>query len=564
MIMAPKNRNSRRDPRTVAMVGALLAILLSALDQTIVATAMPQIVKEFQGLEQLSWVFSSYLLASTVTIPIYGKLSDIYGRRTFYLAGIGVFLIGSVLSGQAHSMLQLILFRGIQGVGGGAIMVNSIALIGDLFTPAERGRWQGLIGGTFGIASIAGPLLGGWLTDSLTWRWIFYINLPVGAVALLVLAATLPKIKADARVSRSIDYLGAVTLGAGLVTLLLGFVWGGSQYAWRSPQIVGLFVATFFLLAAFAFIEQRVREPILPLQLFRNRALSVSTTVTFLVSFGMFGAIAFLPLFAQSVVGFSATNSGLALTPLMLGAVTSSVLAGQVISRLGKYKSMAVGGMVLMTIGIYLFSHLSASTGKGQLIVFMVVTGIGVGVSFPIYTIVVQSAFDRSKLGVVTAAVQLFRSIGSTVGIAVMGSLMNNALAERLTNIGSDPFIQNMARLRPDAPISALNTNSLQGFLSPEGQKNIISSLQSVPEPQQQQVQDSFVNFTLQLKEALASSIGGVFFITVFLMGASLLICLLLPVINLHRQVRGPEPQEIGRELEAELGLAEPKDEPEL
>jgi EmrB/QacA subfamily drug resistance transporter len=564
MIMAPKNRNSRRDPRTVAMVGALLAILLSALDQTIVATAMPQIVKEFQGLEQLSWVFSSYLLASTVTIPIYGKLSDIYGRRTFYLAGIGVFLIGSVLSGQAHSMLQLILFRGIQGVGGGAIMVNSIALIGDLFTPAERGRWQGLIGGTFGIASIAGPLLGGWLTDSLTWRWIFYINLPVGAVALLVLAATLPKIKADARVSRSIDYLGAVTLGAGLVTLLLGFVWGGSQYAWRSPQIVGLFVATFFLLAAFAFIEQRVREPILPLQLFRNRALSVSTTVTFLVSFGMFGAIAFLPLFAQSVVGFSATNSGLALTPLMLGAVTSSVLAGQVISRLGKYKSMAVGGMVLMTIGIYLFSHLSASTGKGQLIVFMVVTGIGVGVSFPIYTIVVQSAFDRSKLGVVTAAVQLFRSIGSTVGIAVMGSLMNNALAERLTNIGSDPFIQNMARLRPDAPISALNTNSLQGFLSPEGQQNIISSLQSVPEPQQQQVQDSFVNFTLQLKEALASSIGGVFFITVFLMGASLLICLLLPVINLHRQVRGPEPQEIGRELEAELGLAEPKDEPEL
>ena len=549
--------------RVIAMIGALLAMLLSALDQTIVATALPQIVKEFNGLQHLRWVYSSYLLASTVTIPIYGKLSDIYGRRNFFLGGIVIFLVGSALSGQSHSMLELILFRGLQGIGAGAIMVNSIALIGDLFTPAERGRWQGLIGAVFGIASIAGPLMGGWLTDNISWRWIFYINLPLGALALIVIATMLPKIKPEA-LERSIDYRGSISLALALVALLLGFVWGGSEYPWLSPQIIGLFIACGAFLLLFMVIEEHAREPILPLGLFRHRALSVSSAVTFLVSFAMFGAVAFLPLYAQSVVGFSATNSGLALTPLMLGAVFSSTIAGQVISRWGTYKAVAIGGMVLSVIGIYLFSRLTAGTSKLELVEYMALLGLGIGVSFPIYTIVVQSAFDRSKLGVITAAIQMFRNIGSTVGIAVMGSLMNNALASKLAGLGTNPFVQTVRKINPAAPLTHITTDTLQSFLAGEGQQGLQKVVSSAPAAQQAQLQQGFASFLQTLKDALAGSISGVFYVTIFLMLAALAIVLLLPVINLHPMKKRPLPEEIGVEVEAELMFSEPEDEPEL
>lgn len=554
---------AHRQSRLVAMLGALLAILLAALDQTIVATALPQIVEEFQGLEHLSWVFSAYMLAQTVTIPLYGKLSDIYGRRVFYLGGIVIFLLGSALSGQSHSMAQLIFFRAFQGIGAGAIMVNSIALIGDLFTPVERGRWQGLIGAVFGIASIMGPLLGGWLTDSLTWRWIFYINLPLGILAIAVIALALPKIKPESGYE-SIDYAGAVTMSLGLVSLLLAFVWGGSQYAWNSTQIIGLFLAAALFFAAFALIERRASEPILPLDLFRHRAMSVSVTVTFLTSFGLFGAVAFIPLYAQSVVGFSATNSGLVLTPLMLGLVVSSALAGQLISRTGRYKAAAILGMVLSVTGMYLFTKLSADTSKAELVRDMIILGAGLGVSFPIYTIVIQSAFERSKLGVVTASIQLFRSVGSTVGIAIMGSLMNNALAQKLSGVSSDPFVQAVGQINPDAAITRIDSNSLQGFLSPDGQERVRNMLAGVPQPQQSQLSEAYANFIDMLKEALASSIGQVFLLGVFVLMLALAVAFFLPVIDLRQVERGPVSEEVGRELEAELVMAEPRDEPEL
>lgn len=554
---------AHRQSRLVAMLGALLAILLAALDQTIVATALPRIVEEFQGLEHLSWVFSAYMLAQTVTIPLYGKLSDIYGRRVFYLGGIVIFLLGSALSGQSHSMSQLILFRAFQGIGAGAIMVNSIALIGDLFTPVERGRWQGLIGGVFGIASIMGPLLGGWLTDNLTWRWIFYINLPLGILAITVIALALPKIRPEAG-DESIDYSGAATMSLGLVSLLLAFVWGGSQYDWGSPQIIGLFSAAVLLFIAFVFIERRVAVPILPLDLFKHRAMSVSVTVTFLTSFGLFGAVAFIPLYAQSVVGFSATNSGLVLTPLMLGLVVSSALAGQLISRTGRYKLSAILGMVLSVVGMYLFTRLSVDTSKTELVRDMIILGAGLGVSFPIYTIVIQSAFERSKLGVVTASIQLFRSVGSTVGIAIMGSLMNNALAQRLADVPSDPFVQSVSRINPDAAITGIDSNSLQSFLSPEGQERMLGMIAGIPQPQQSQLSQAYAGFIDTLKEALAGSIGQVFLLGVFTLALALAVALFLPVIDLRQVEHGPVPEEVGRELEAELVMAEAKDEPEL
>jgi EmrB/QacA subfamily drug resistance transporter len=552
-----------RQSRLVAMLGALLAILLAALDQTIVATALPKIVEEFQGLEHLSWVFSAYMLTQTVTIPLYGKLSDIYGRRNFYLVGIVIFLIGSALSGQSQNMTQLIFFRAFQGIGAGAIMVNSIALIGDLFTPVERGRWQGLIGAVFGIASIMGPLLGGWLTDTLSWRWIFYINLPLGFLAIAVIGLSLPKIRPEA-LRHAIDYTGGVAMSIGLVALLLAFVWGGSQYAWNSWQIIGLFVIALLFFTVFTLSERRALEPILPLGLFKNRAMSVSVAVTFLTSFGMFGAIAFIPLYAQSVVGFSATNSGLVLTPLMLGMVISSGAAGQLISRTGKYKVAAILGMALSVLGMYLFTKLAVDTSKTDLVRDMVILGAGLGVSFPIYTIVIQSAFDRSKLGVVTASIQLFRSIGSTVGIAIMGSMMNNALALRLADISSDPFVQTMTKLNPDTPIASIDSNSLQNFLSPEGQERMRGAVSSIPEPQKTQLGDAFVNFIETLKAALASSIGRVFILGTIILAVALLVALLLPVIDLRKISRGPAVEEMGRELEVELGQAEPKDEPEL
>lgn len=526
--------------KVFVMIGALAALFLAALDQTIVATALPKIVQEFGGLDKLSWVFTAYMLASTVTVPIYGKLSDIYGRRIFYLFAIVIFVVGSMLSGISQNMTELIIFRALQGIGAGSIFGNSFAIIGDLFTPKEQGKWSGIFGSVFGLASVIGPTLGGYLTDNVSWRWNFYVNVPVGILAFALIFFLMPKIVPHAK-SKYVDYAGALALTATLVPMLLGFVWGGNQYPWASWQVIGLFVFAFVALCTFIAIERKVKEPILPLSLFQNSIFTVSMISVFITGIGMFGTIVYIPLFAQNVLGISATNSGAILTPMTFGIVVASVIAGQISSRTGKYKWLAILGAEVMTVGIFLLSQMSTSTSQLDLAIRMVITGLGLGVSFPIFNVVVQNAFEHSKIGVVTASLQTFRSIGATIGTAVMGSILNNALDSKLGNLSSDPFVQAAKRFAPQFDLSNLNANAVQGILSPQAKQQIVAKVQTLPPQVQQQALSGFSEFTNKLKDALGSSILEVFAISTLIVYVGVIVSFFLKEIPL-RSHHGPAP----------------------
>lgn len=417
------------------IAGTMLGMLLAALDQTIVGTAMPRVIAELNGLEHYAWVFTGYMLASTVSVPIYGKLSDIYGRRIFFVGGMLIFLLGSALSGISQDMTQLILFRAVQGLGAGAMMPIAMAIIGDIFPPAERGKWQGLFTAVFGLAAIVGPAMGGWITDNWGWRWVFYVNLPVGIVAVVVAGLALPRHSRHRE--HSIDYAGAGALVAAAVPMLLAFSWAGTTYAWASPQIAGLLLFSAVMIAAFLLIEHRAAEPIISLDLFRNRIVAVSAIAMFLSSVGMFGAIMYLPLFIQGVVGNTATSSGAVSTPLMMGFIVSSLIGGQLLARTGRYKVLALSGYVVAAVGLFLLGRMDATVSNAVVIRNMVITGLGIGVMMSLFTIVVQNAVPYERLGQVTSTITFFRSIGGTIGVAVLGSVMISSfksnLAEQMT-----------------------------------------------------------------------------------------------------------------------------------
>lgn len=448
----------------VIFSGLMSGMLLAGLDGTMVATAMPTIVGELGGLDHLSWVVTAYLLAATVSTPLYGKLGDLFGRKHLFQAAIVIFLLGSVLCGIARSMPELIVFRAVQGIGGGGLIVLAQAIVGDLLSPRERGRYQGYFGALFGVSSVAGPLLGGFFTDQLSWRWAFYVNVPVGIVALIVTSAVLPASAHRSRVQ--LDFAGAALLTAAAAALVLMTTWAGSAYEWGSPAIVGLGALTLALSAAFVAVERRAPEPIIPLRLFRVPNFAVAGGASVLIGVALFGSISFLPLFLQVVTGASATDSGLLLAPLMLGMLSASVVAGRLVGRTGRYKRFPVAGMAVATIGMLLLSTLDATTSRLQVSAFMVVLGIGLGLTMQILVLAVQNAVAMSDLGVATSTVNFCRSIGGSVGVAVFGAVFSSRLAVGLADRlppgvevpqGHDLSVDALAALPPAARAGAVD-----------------------------------------------------------------------------------------------------------
>jgi EmrB/QacA subfamily drug resistance transporter len=408
----------------------LLGLFLVALDQTIVGTALPKIVTDLGGNDLYTWVVTIYLLTSTITVPFYGKLSDLYGRRPMLMIGITLFLIGSVLSGLSQEMWQLILFRGIQGLGAGALFPIALAVIGDLFTPAERGKYQGLFGAVFGISFLIGPGLGGFLTDNVGWHWIFFVNLPIGIISLAVIWRLLPTIKRTGA-SRDFDYLGALIFTVAIGFLLVGLT-NKQAGDWADPTVGGFIAIGLLGSALFAFVESRAKEPIVPLDLWRNRTYASSIISTFLVSFGFFGAIIFLPRWFQVVRGESATSSGYLIFPMLIGLIGSSIVAGALVSRTGKYKAIVLAALVSMTVGIALMTQLRADTSYPELFLWMFIAGLGIGPTLSVFTIIVQNAVPFSKLGVATSNLTFFRQIGGSVGLAIAGTQFGTALKDQL------------------------------------------------------------------------------------------------------------------------------------
>ncbi len=416
----------------IVFTGLMLVMLMAALDQTIVATALPTIVGDLGGLSHISWVVTAYLLAQTVVTPVYGKLGDLYGRKVVLQVALVIFLIGSALCGASQSLTELVLFRALQGLGGGGLMVGAMAAIGDVVAPRDRGRYQGVFGAVFGLASVIGPLLGGVLTTSVSWRAIFYVNLPIGVLAFGVLALTLPA--RGERTHHQIDYLGAGTLAAALSALVLMCTLGGTSYGWGSPLIIGLGVATVVLIGVFIVLERRAAEPVLPPHLFRDRVFSVTSAIGLVVGFALFGSVTYLPLFLQVVLGATPTGSGLQILPLMGGLLITSISSGQIISRTGRYKPFPIAGTAIMVVGLVLLATMDAHTTRLVASGFMFVLGLGLGLVMQVLVLAVQNAVEYKDLGVATSGATLFRSIGGSVGTAILGSIFASRLASGLSS----------------------------------------------------------------------------------------------------------------------------------
>jgi EmrB/QacA subfamily drug resistance transporter len=512
----------------IVFSGLMAGLLVAALDQTIVATALPTIVGDLGGLNHLSWVVTAYLLTSTVSVPLYGKVSDLLGRKIVFQAAIVIFVAGSMLAGLSQNMLELVLFRALQGVGGGGLISMAQAIIGDIVAPRERGKYQGYLGAVFAFASVVGPLLGGWFVDHLTWRWVFYVNVPVGAMALLVTSSVLNV--NFRRVQHAIDYLGAALVMGSATCLLLVTVWGGVQYPWGSPTIIGLAIVGVVLLVLFIVQEGRAAEPVIPLRLWRDPVFSVASGLEFLVGFAMFGAIIFLPLYLQTVGGASAENSGLLILPLMAGLMISSIGSGRMITRTGRYKRFPIVGTATIAVAMYLMSTMGVGTSRITSSLYMAVLGLGIGMIIQVMVLAVQNSVPHSDLGTATATESFTRSMGGAFGVAIYGAIFNNRLAF------------NLAQLLPTGR-GSVNAAQLQG--SPQAIRALPPAIRG------------------PVLLALARSIHVVFLFAVPLAIAAFLVTWLLPEKEL-RETAHIGAVEVGDELLTQFGLIDPEAAPEL
>ncbi|HEY6294592.1 MAG TPA: MDR family MFS transporter [Streptosporangiaceae bacterium] len=438
----------------IVLPGLLLAILLAMLDNLIVSTALPRIVGDLGGVAHLSWVVTAYILASLVVTPFYGKLGDMYGRKKFFIVAIVIFLAGSALAGQSHSMAELIAFRAVQGLGAGGLMVGAMATLGDIVAPRERGRYMSYMMVVMMLATIGGPLAGGIITTDFSWRWIFYINLPVGGAALVYIISTL-HLPAK-RVSHRVDYLGGGLLALAATSLVLLATWGGTEYRWGSAQIIGLAVLALAAAAAFCAVELRVAEPILPLRVFKNRNFSVTMVLTFLTGLAMFGAMTFLPLYQQTVQGESPTVSGLMLTPMMIGVTITSIVAGQVTTRTGRYKVFPILGGAIMGLGMFLLTHLGIGTTKVTSAIFYVVLGLGMGFLMQMVSLIAQNSVEQKDMGVVSSARMFFQQIGGSLGVAAFGAVFARRLIESLSAAGGGAHISASSGALDPATVNSL------------------------------------------------------------------------------------------------------------
>jgi len=520
-------RSLPRQQVIVTFVGVMLAMFLGSLDQTVVGTAMPRIISDLGGFSHYTWITTVYIITSAVTIPITGKLTDMYGRKSFYIGGLGVFVLSSFLCGLSNTMTQIIVFRGVQGIGAGIMMANAFTVIGDIFPPAERGKYQGFMSGIFGLASIIGPTLGGYLTDSLSWHWVFFVNIPLGILIIILFIFFFPNFRPDS-LKHNIDYPGLVLLILMVAPAMLALSLGGVEYAWGSPQIAGMFILSAVMLALFIFVESRSKEPIIPLSLFRNRIVAVSELVIFFTAFGMFGGIIFIPLFFQGVLGATATASGSFLTPMMLGMVVGSFTSGQMLSRAGgHYRIQGAIGTAIMAGGIALLSRMTVETSYASAMVNIIITGFGLGITMPLYTIAVQNAVPYNILGVATSSTAFFRSIGGSVGLAIFGSVMNNRFASEL---GSRLPSAIKALIPPDQ-LSALSHNP-QALMSPEAQLQ----LQRMLEQMGSQGTALFQQVLQALRQSLDSALSQVFLFALFAVAIAFLINFFIKEIPLRRQ----------------------------
>ncbi|WP_309121835.1 MDR family MFS transporter [Paenibacillus sp.] len=531
--------------KVTIMIALMASMFFAAINQTLVSTAMPRIIAMLGGMEYYSWVIMIYMLVSTVATILVGKLSDLYGRKPFLLFGIVVFMIGAFLTGLSTNIFQMIAFRGVQGLGGGVLMAVTTMAVGDLFAPRERAKWTGLMMGIFGLSSVIGPTLGGVMIDHMDWHWLFWVFLPLGFVAFAMIWRMFPK-KTDVK-SVSIDYAGSLVLSLSIVALLLGFSWAGTKYDWDSFEILGLFAAAIVFAVILVFIERKAENPVMPLSLFKNGIVNVSNGIGFLMNAGMMGAMVYIPFFVQGVEGFTPTQSGFVNMPMTIMMIVMSALVGRWMSKTGKYKLYAVGGVCLMIAGMGLMMFMD---NIAMAVLSMCVFGLGLGLCMPVFTLVVQNAVPMAQLGVATASATLFRNLGGTIGIAVLGSVMNTALARNLKGAMASQDGVDLTKLDPQT------AESVTPFLNPQillDQPKLQSIMASLPA----EMQPLFERLTAMLRAVLADTLSTVFMSGGALLVVALVLVVFLKEIPLRSAQKGPEAAEApaaqeGRKLAAQ------------